>query len=105
MGTWVGKHVVSHARLHLDPSGHCLVALFLTFSFLVAVLLFSCSLSLSLPPSLSPSLSLSLSLCVCVCVCLCVCVWENLCTARALHATFRLCSPRRAPKQTPWKHP
>ena len=29
----------------------------------------------------------------------------NLCTARALCATFRLCSPRRAPKQTPWKRP
>ena len=26
-------------------------------------------------------------------------------TAHALRATFRLCSPRRAPKQTPWKHP
>ena len=29
----------------------------------------------------------------------------NLCTVRALRATFRLCSPRRAPKQTPWKRP
>ena len=29
----------------------------------------------------------------------------NLCTARALRATFRLCSPRRAPKQTPWERP
>ena len=26
-------------------------------------------------------------------------------TARALRATFRLCSPRRAPKHTPWKRP
>ena len=31
--------------------------------------------------------------------------WGNLCTARALRATFRLCSPRRAPEQTPWKRP
>ena len=29
----------------------------------------------------------------------------NLCTACALRATFRLCSPRRAPKHTPWKRP
>ena len=29
----------------------------------------------------------------------------NLCTTRALRATFRLCSPRRAPKHTPWKRP
>ena len=29
----------------------------------------------------------------------------NLCTARALRATFRLCSPQRAPKHTPWKSP
>ena len=29
----------------------------------------------------------------------------SLCTARALRATFRLCSPRRAPKHTPWKRP
>ena len=27
------------------------------------------------------------------------------CTTRALRGTFRLCSPRRAPKQTPWKRP
>ena len=27
------------------------------------------------------------------------------CTTRALRATFRLCSPRRAPKQTPWNRP
>ena len=26
-------------------------------------------------------------------------------TARTLRATFRLCSPRRAPKHTPWKPP
>ena len=32
-------------------------------------------------------------------------LWGNLCTARALRATFRLCSPRRAPKHTPWKRP
>ena len=29
----------------------------------------------------------------------------NLCTARALRATFRICSPGRAPKHTPWKRP
>ena len=29
----------------------------------------------------------------------------SLCTARALRATFGLCSPRRAPKHTPWKRP
>ena len=32
-------------------------------------------------------------------------LWGNPCTARALRATFRLCSPRRAPRQTPWKRP
>ena len=32
-------------------------------------------------------------------------LWGNLCTACALRATFGLCSPRRAPKQTPWKRP
>ena len=26
-------------------------------------------------------------------------------TARALRATFRLCSPRRAPRHAPWKRP
>ena len=31
--------------------------------------------------------------------------WGSLCTARALRATFRLCSPRRAPKHIPWKCP
>ena len=31
--------------------------------------------------------------------------WGNLCTARALRATFRLYSPQRAPKHTPWKRP
>ena len=31
--------------------------------------------------------------------------WGSLCTARALRATFRLFSPRRAPKHTPWKCP
>ena len=33
------------------------------------------------------------------------CLKGNLCSARALHATFRLCSPQRAPKHTPWKRP
>ena len=29
----------------------------------------------------------------------------NVCPARARRATFTLCSPRRAPKHTPWKRP
>ena len=29
----------------------------------------------------------------------------KVCPARAWRATFRLCSPRRAPKHTPWKRP
>ena len=33
------------------------------------------------------------------------CHWGNPCTARALRATFRLCSPQRAPRHAPWKHP
>ena len=37
---------------------------------------------------------------------LCIrCHRGNPCTARALRATFRLCSPRRAPRHTPWKRP
>ena len=30
---------------------------------------------------------------------------ENVCPARARRAAFRLFSPRRAPKHTPWKRP
>ena len=30
---------------------------------------------------------------------------RNVCPARARRAAFRLCSPRRAPKHTPWNYP
>ena len=32
-------------------------------------------------------------------------LWGNVCPTRARRATFRLCSPRRAPKHTRWKRP
>ena len=31
--------------------------------------------------------------------------WGDPCTVCALHATFRLCSPQRAPRHAPWKYP